>query len=135
MKRWSSCENEWLDVVAEPEEDAYEHENKLYAAYLEAEAEEASMMAKVERDKDFGKDLVESYERQSGSEKYYQKFHERIRRNPSQCLRYDYGGQPLFSCPKSKHWMPPKCACGAERVFEAQVCTYVSKTRRNDSRW
>ena len=52
------------------------------------------------------------------------KYRARIARCPPQCLRYAYGGSPLWSgdeprAYKAAHIEP--CACGAARVFEMQL--------------
>lgn len=65
----------------------------------------------------------------------FQKFADRLSQNPDQCIRYEFGGQPLLysktdAVGKKLHDIPadglskvlPRCAkCGAGRVFEVQL--------------
>lgn len=65
----------------------------------------------------------------------FQKFADRLSQNPDQCIRYEFGGQPLLysktdAVGKTLHDVPvegvaralPRCGrCGAGRVFEVQL--------------
>lgn len=65
----------------------------------------------------------------------FQKFADRLAQNPDQCIRYEFGGQPLLysktdAVGKKLHDVPasgiskvlPRCGnCGAGRVFEVQL--------------
>lgn len=65
----------------------------------------------------------------------FQKFADRLAQNPDQCIRYEFGGQPLLysktdTVGKKLHDVPasgvgkalPRCgSCGSERVFEVQM--------------
>ena len=48
-------------------------------------------------------------------------YERRLARLPSQCLRYAYGGHPLWATTRPPKLSPPPCPCGAARVFEMQV--------------
>ena len=51
-------------------------------------------------------------------------FQSRVRRCPSQGVRYAWNGAPLWStapAPKAARSPIPKCACGADRLFELQL--------------
>lgn len=46
----------------------------------------------------------------------------RISRAPSQALRYERGGKPLWSSRKNRlRGDPPRCRCGSRRIFEFQL--------------
>lgn len=65
----------------------------------------------------------------------FQKFADRLAQNPDQCIRYEFGGQPLLfsktdAVGKALHDVPaaevgralPRCGgCGAARAFEVQL--------------
>ncbi|CAM9461481.1 unnamed protein product, partial [Phaeothamnion confervicola] len=48
-------------------------------------------------------------------------FSERVQREPNQCVRYAWGGRPLWSTAHPPSHEPPPCCCGAPRVFEMQL--------------
>lgn len=72
---------------------------------------------------------------ESSIDSTFQKFADRLAQNPDQCIRYEYGGQPLLysktdTVGKKLHDIPasgisrvlPRCGkCGAGRVFEVQL--------------
>lgn len=107
-----------LEVEDEPDEiDSFEYEEKLYEKYLAEECEELH----VSPDAADSKNTSEPYERTPVAAKLYDRYISRLQRCPTQCLRYDYDGQPLYASPKSASWKPAKCPCGRDRVFEFQV--------------
>ncbi|OQS04165.1 hypothetical protein THRCLA_20950 [Thraustotheca clavata] len=123
-----------LQVDDEPMEsggEKFAHEEKLLSAYFaEEEKENAQEVAWLKNLLKFTTDVVaagqtqgeaaESYERTPLREKLFLKFKKRIKRAPTQCLRYNYGGEPLWPYPPPKLEIP-KCKCGQERVFELQL--------------
>jgi pre-rRNA-processing protein TSR4 len=53
----------------------------------------------------------------------FKKFKHRVARSPTQVLRYEREGQPLWvSNQNQPEQMPPCPYCGSPRVFEFQVC-------------
>lgn len=62
----------------------------------------------------------DGYESTSKSERALARFQHRLQREPGQCLRYAYGGKPLWP---SNMPIPevPRCACGQIRTFELQL--------------
>lgn len=72
---------------------------------------------------------------ESSIDSTFQKFADRLAQNPEQCIRYEFGGQPLLysktdAVGKKLHDVPagsignvlPGCGhCGARRVFEVQL--------------
>ncbi|CEP16280.1 hypothetical protein [Parasitella parasitica] len=70
----------------------------------------------------------ETYEKQhlpKGVDKQFKKFTERVECAPSQCVRYEFNGQPLFYSalrPQDQQRMTSPCKyCKAPRVFEFQL--------------
>lgn len=63
--------------------------------------------------------LLEQYE--SDQEKSFMKFQRRIKRNPEQCLRYSFKGNPLWISDEIPKVIPKCTHCGSERVFELQL--------------
>ncbi len=92
---------------------------------------------------EFGGSGGERYERLPPEERALLSFSTRLKRAPSQVVRYAYGGIPLWSKPlhqpqssihksnqqsKNVYSTPlvvPNCDCGAERVFEFQIMPSV----------
>ncbi|KDO28272.1 hypothetical protein SPRG_06323 [Saprolegnia parasitica CBS 223.65] len=123
-----------LHVEDEPESagaERYQHETQLLNAYLaEEEKENATEVARLKTILKAKTDVVassagesesvEAYERTPLREKLFLRFQKRMKRAPTQCLRYHYGGNPLWSSPPPKIDVPP-CPCGASRVFELQL--------------
>lgn len=72
---------------------------------------------------------------ESSIDSTFQKFADRLAQNPEQCIRYEFGGQPLLysktdTVGKRLHDVPassigntlPRCGhCGSRRVFEVQL--------------
>ncbi|KAF0695183.1 Aste57867_13990 [Aphanomyces stellatus] len=125
----------YLNVDDEPAASGvqkYNHETQLLNAYLaEEEKENASEVARlrtmlksktdvVAPSEGQGGEYAESYERTPLREKLFLKFQKRIKRSPNQCLRYNYGGQPLWPSPPPK-LVVPNCTCGEPRTFEMQL--------------
>jgi Programmed cell death protein 2, C-terminal putative domain len=77
----------------------------------------------------------EAYESTPAALKAVLKFAERVRRAPNQAVRYAYGGQPLWcgaAGPQLRR-APPRCVCGAERVFELQLMPSLLFTLQCDA--
>jgi Programmed cell death protein 2, C-terminal putative domain len=52
----------------------------------------------------------------------FKNFKKRISLSPTQVLRYEMDGQPLWMSQKFQpNYVPPCDTCGCERVFECQV--------------
>ncbi|CAK4608959.1 hypothetical protein LEN26_005760 [Aphanomyces euteiches] len=109
----------------------YHHETQLLNAYLEEEekenASEATRLRQILKSKDESSgssdsqgEHAESYERTPLREKLFLRFQKRIKRSPNQCLRYNYGGEPLWPSPPPQLEIP-KCPCGEPRMFEMQL--------------
>ncbi|KAJ9148663.1 PDCD2 C terminal domain-containing protein [Pleurostoma richardsiae] len=67
---------------------------------------------------------------ESSMDAAFQKFADRVGQNPEQCIRYEFGGQPLLysradevgrRLHEGKAGMPRCGSCGAARVFEVQM--------------
>lgn len=91
----------------------------------------------------------ETYEKQhlpKGVDKQFKKFTERVECAPSQCVRYGFGGQPLFYSslqPQQQQLITSPCKhCNGPRVFEFQLMPnilsilptteYASKDQNNN---
>ncbi|ETW08989.1 hypothetical protein, variant [Aphanomyces invadans] len=131
----------FLNVDDEPAvsgTEKFTHETQLLNAYLaDEEKENASEVARLRNilknkpsdspttsDGGVG-DHAESYERTPLRDKLFLRFQKRVKRSPSQCLRYNYGGEPLWPSPPPANLVVPNCQCGEARVFELQVRTPV----------
>lgn len=135
-----------IEVVDEPYEDYtsendYSHENALLEDYMKQEEEEKSVdvgdlrkiisSAKKSKSGASGgggaaSSSGESYEKTPAQQRHFMRFQKRINRCPLQCLRYDYGGEPLWPVPKPQSIKIPKCVCGEERVFELQLTPTIN---------
>ncbi|OQR98594.1 hypothetical protein ACHHYP_08345 [Achlya hypogyna] len=123
-----------LHVEEEPASsgvERFQHETQLLNAYFaEEEKENAQDVARLKSMLHAKTDVVapsgdgdgggESYERTPLREKLLLRFQKRMKRAPTQCLRYHYGGDPLWPSPPPKIDVPP-CVCGQARVFELQL--------------
>lgn len=99
------------------------HALRLYKKYMEEENEDEVDTASGGASG--GKEHGESYERTPVAEKYFGNFKKRLQLNPQQCIRYEYGSEPLWPIqPPAKGIEVPQCTCGQERVFEFQVYLY-----------
>ncbi|OAD01904.1 hypothetical protein MUCCIDRAFT_40173 [Mucor lusitanicus CBS 277.49] len=74
----------------------------------------------------------ETYEKQhlpKGVDKQFKKFTERVECAPSQCVRYEFNGQPLFYTglrPQDQQLITSPCKyCKGPRVFEFQLMPNV----------
>jgi pre-rRNA-processing protein TSR4 len=74
----------------------------------------------------------EQYEKQhlpKGVDKQFKKFTERVEFNPTQCVRFDFSGQPLFYSslyPQQQQELTKKCQyCSGTKVFEFQLMPNV----------
>ena len=66
----------------------------------------------------------EQYEATPPGTSLFLRFAKRLQRSPHQCVRYAYGGEPLWPVqpPLDFDTPPPRCpGCGAARVFELQL--------------
>lgn len=136
-----------IDVIDEPFEDYtaehdFSHENKLLEEYIRQEEEEKSEdvdnlrkvldSTKKKRAGGGGGNISvsggsgESYEKTPAHQRHFMRFQKRINRCPLQCLRYDYGGEPLWPVPAPQNLVVPRCACGEERVFELQLTPTIN---------
>lgn len=135
-----------IEVIDEPYEDYasendYSHENALLEDYMTQEEEEKStdvgdlrkLLSSSKKGKQVGaggskasSSSGESYEKTPAQQRHFMRFQKRISRCPLQCLRYDYGGEPLWPAPKPQSLKVPKCVCGAERVFELQLTPTIN---------
>lgn len=137
-----------IEVVDEPYEDYtsendYSHENALLEDYMKQEEEEKSadvgdlrkIISSAKKSKGgansggaaaTGSSSGESYEKTPAQQRHFMRFQKRISRCPLQCLRYDYGGVPLWPIPKPQSIKIPKCVCGEDRVFELQLTPTIN---------
>lgn len=136
-----------IEVVDEPYEDYtsendYSHENALLEDYMKQEEEEKSadvgdlrkIISSAKKSKGgansggaaAGSSSSESYEKTPAQQRHFMRFQKRISRCPLQCLRYDYGGEPLWPVPKPQSIKIPKCVCGEDRVFELQLTPTIN---------
>ena len=72
-----------------------------------------------------GMNAVDKYEETPAEEKALNRFQERVLRAPSQCVRYAYGGTPLWPSAKGLPHVPKCPGCGGHRVFELQLMSPV----------
>eukprot|EP01083_Nonionella_stella_P267732 904582_1 len=85
----------------------------LLDAYVRANPDDSGGALSAE-----SKWAAEKYEK--GGDAMMERFQKRISRAPTQCVRYCFGGDPLW-CADSSNLEVQKCACGRERVFEMQL--------------
>ena len=134
-----------IEVVDEPFEAAttrhdFAHEKELLEKYIQAEEEEQSSEGRDLRHvlthakKKSGTvpstgtaSTGESYEKTPAEQRHLLRFQERISRCPLQCLRYDYGGDPLWPVVEPRGLKVPPCpGCGQERLFEMQLTPTIN---------
>lgn len=136
-----------IEVLDEPFEDYtsendFSYENRLLQDYIKQEEEDESTdvndlrriisttkkstPAAASSSAAAGSSSGESYEKTPASQKHFMRFQKRINRCPLQCLRYDYGGEPLWPVTIPQSLKIPACACGAERVFEFQLLPTIN---------
>ncbi|CAG8586430.1 4546_t:CDS:2 [Ambispora leptoticha] len=75
-------------------------------------------------DRNLGEWAGEKYEKSvlpKGVDKAFRKFSERVAEWPDQCVRYEFGGQPLLYNQNYLTRIPPCKNCGKDRVFEFQL--------------
>ncbi|KAL4158037.1 hypothetical protein PRNP1_003817 [Phytophthora ramorum] len=135
-----------IEVVDEPYEDYtsehdFAHENKLLEQYMKQEEEEKAtdigdLRTVITNSKKKGgaaqsgggaSSTAESYEKTPAGQRHMLRFQKRISRCPLQCLRYDYGGEPLWPVvtPQSRK-IPPCPGCGEGRSFEMQLTPTIN---------
>ncbi|ETK85296.1 hypothetical protein L915_09852 [Phytophthora nicotianae] len=135
-----------IEVIDEPYEDYtaehdFAHENRLLEEYMKQEEEEKSTDIKdlrtvitnskkkggASQSGGSGSSSGESYEKTPAAQRHLLRFQKRINRCPLQCLRYDYGGEPLWPVVIPQNLKVPPCAgCGAERSFEMQLTPTIN---------
>jgi pre-rRNA-processing protein TSR4 len=135
-----------IEVINEPYEDYtaehdYAHENKLLEQYMKQEEEEKStdvgdlrsVITNLKKKGDTAKasggaaSAGESYEKTPAAQRHLLRFQQRISRCPLQCLRYDYGGEPLWPVVTPQNLKIPHCpGCGEERAFEMQLTPTIN---------
>ncbi|KAG6594117.1 putative MYND Zn-finger protein [Phytophthora cinnamomi] len=135
-----------IEVIDEPYEDYtaehdYAHENKLLEQYMKQEEEEKStdigdLRTVISNSKKKGaatqasgsaSSTGESYEKTPAEQRHLLRFQKRISRCPLQCLRYDYGGEPLWPVVIPQNLKVPNCpGCGEERSFEMQLTPTIN---------
>lgn len=124
----------YMDVIEEPEEDCAlhpnSHEQKLLSRYEKEHGVKVADLCLDESE-------TEKYERAKAGhgDITFQKFHKRLKRHTSQCVRYQRNGDPLFI----KNNLPvisPCAQCGSPRIFELQLMPalihYASQTWGKD---
>ncbi|KAG2511658.1 hypothetical protein JM16_008180 [Phytophthora kernoviae] len=124
-----------IEVIEEPYEDYtavhdFAHENKLLEEYMKHEEEEKSadigdlrnVMSNSKKkgaaaqSGSSGASTGESYEKTPAAQRHLLRFQKRISRCPLQCLRYDYGGEPLWPVVIPPSLKVPACSgCGGEQ--------------------
>ena len=72
-----------------------------------------------------GMNAVDKYEAAPAEEIALHRYQERVLRAPSQCVRYAYGGTPLWPSAKGLPRVPNCPGCGGNRVFEMQLMSPV----------
>lgn len=135
-----------IEVIDEPYEDYtaehdFAHENKLLEQYMKQEEEEKSadigdLRTVISNSKKKGagaqatgaaSSTGESYEKTPAQQRHLLRFQKRISRCPLQCLRYDYGGEPLWPVVIPQNLKVPNCpGCGEERSFEMQLTPTIN---------
>ncbi|KAL3668805.1 hypothetical protein V7S43_006099 [Phytophthora oleae] len=133
-----------IEVIDEPYENYtsehdFAHENRLLEEYMKQEEEEKSTdlgdlrtvitNSKTKKGGASGASSSsgESYEKTPAQQRHLLRFQKRISRCPLQCLRYDYGGEPLWPVviPQTLKVLPCP-GCGAERSFEMQLTPTIN---------
>ncbi|KAI9987677.1 hypothetical protein PInf_023721 [Phytophthora infestans] len=134
-----------IEVIDEPFEDYtaehdFGHENHLLEEYMKKEEEDKStdigdLRTVITNSKKTGgtaqsgggSSSGESYEKTPAAQRHLLRFQKRINRCPLQCLRYDYGGEPLWPVVIPQNLKVPPCAgCGKERAFEMQLTPTIN---------
>ncbi|DAZ93670.1 TPA: hypothetical protein N0F65_008178 [Lagenidium giganteum] len=129
-----------IEVIDEPFEDYtsendYSYEDRLLKNYMKQEEEEKSadledlrrILSAAKKGGTAaagtggGGNSSESYEKTPAQQQHFMRFQKRINRCPLQCLRYNYGGEPLWPVPPPRNLKIPRCPCGDERSFELQL--------------
>ncbi|CAO3677819.1 unnamed protein product [Rhizopus microsporus] len=120
---------QYLYIDEEPKEPRYGNiDMSRYKEYLEMEKE-----LLMEVDENSGETWQgETYEKQQlpkGFDKQFKKFTERVELEPSQCVRYEFAGQPLFYSalrPQQQQLIMTPCKyCKGPKVFEFQLMPNV----------
>lgn len=130
-------------LVDEEEEDGDEEMAERAKAYLATDDELAASTKRFVEDALAGKvgdltvsgqDDEEKYEAVPESAAASVAFAARLRKHPTQVVRYAYGAVPLGT---KRRASPPRCgACGSERIFECDLLPtliyYLDKTEMDD---
>lgn len=72
-----------------------------------------------------GMNAIDKYEAAPAGEIALHHYQERILRAPTQCVRYAYGGKPLWPSTKEIPSVPDCPGCGGTRVFEMQLMSPI----------
>jgi len=99
-----------IDVEEEPQETKRKlnkNEEKLLKQY-EVDQSESEI---------WGKEKYENLD----TDKIFTKFHKRIQRSPEQCIRYCFGGKPLWISSVIPTSIPNCQNCNAPRIFELEL--------------
>ncbi|CAO3586806.1 unnamed protein product [Absidia cylindrospora] len=107
-----------------------------YQEYLDQEADllnDATLHGGDGEDGEGGTWASEQYEKQQlprGVDKQFKKFMDRVKCEPSQCIRYEWSGSPLLYHQEleGKRQGGPCSACGGPRVYEMQLMPNVLST-------
>ncbi|KAI8854740.1 programmed cell death protein 2 [Chytridium lagenaria] len=112
----------------------YKYENKLYEQYRKSGGIPIDTDALDDGDDGSGMSWAgEGYEkvRPKGYDKLFKRFYKTVEKEPEQCLRYAFNGQPLFYASDAVFQSlttvgPPPCPqCQSPRVFEMQLMPAV----------
>ncbi|KAI8638001.1 programmed cell death protein 2 [Parasitella parasitica] len=108
--------------------DAYDSMNIDMSRYKEYLDMEKDMLMDIDEGNSGETWQGETYEKQhlpKGVDKHFQRFTERVEHAPSQCVRYEFNGQPLFYSalrPQDQQLITSPCKyCKGPRVFEFQL--------------
>jgi Programmed cell death protein 2, C-terminal putative domain len=103
----------------------YSHETKLLNVYKHTNALDLTTKPKP-ADEWAGEGYEKTEIEETLVSSHFQKFTEAVALDPESCMRYDFGGKPLWYSAKRS---PAACEyCGAARVFEFQVLPYILKS-------
>ncbi|KAJ3274690.1 programmed cell death protein [Terramyces sp. JEL0728] len=98
--------------------ETFNREEQLFKEYLKNNPQDAQILnGGVEKG-----DWKESYEPADISMKLFKKFTKILQSNPTQVMRYEYNGTPVYY---KQMQSIPNCQCGSKRVFEFQIMPYV----------
>ncbi|XP_052071347.1 programmed cell death protein 2-like isoform X1 [Mytilus californianus] len=116
----------YVSVLEEPEDSLDSAEEKHIKQLLKSyESEQGAVDDEVQARGNTGSSAGEKYEKATHVDNYFHKFSKRIGRYPSQIIRYNWNGSPLYiSKPDTNLFKASqgKChSCGSELVYEFQI--------------